>query len=77
MWRKYDRKCIAAIHGTTTCTYSPLFTPLSAHVGGDGVNQQPHLLKMRRDDAGATVRGKEFHTELLLHRNEELRKVRI
>ena len=41
------------------------------------MNQQPHLLKMWRDDTGATVRGKEFHTELLLHRNEELRKVRI
>ena len=30
---------------------------------------------MRRDVVGVTVRRKESYTELLLHRNEELRKV--
>ena len=47
------------------------------HPGGACVYSQPHLPKVRRDGFGATVRRKEFHTELLLRRNEELRNVRI
>ena len=38
-------------------------------------NQQPHPLNRWKDDIFATDRGKEFHTELLLRRNEELRNV--
>ena len=45
----------------------------------DGAKQQPQLLKMRREDigAGATVKRKQFHSELLQQRNQQLKNVSI
>ena len=44
----------------------------AGHLGEDGAKQQPQLLKMRREDigVGATVKRKQFHSELLQQRNQ-------
>ena len=51
----------------------------AGHLGEDGSKQQPQLLKMRREDigTGATVKRKQFHTELLQQRNQQLKSVSI
>ena len=51
----------------------------AGHLGEDGAKQQPQLLKMRREDicAGATVKRKQFHSELLQQRNQQLKSVGI
>ena len=65
------------------CTYfgySLVVLSLGAgHLGEDGAKQQPQLLKMRREDigAGATVKRKQFHSELLQQRNQQLKSVGI
>ena len=71
MWRSCNR----VICGTKI--YTVHSTSGGGHTGEVGVDQQPYLLKKRSDGVGATVRRKALHTELLLHRNEELRKVKL
>ena len=60
-------KYISTVHSTSG----------GGHTGEVGEDQQPHLLKKQSEVGGATVRRKALHTELLLHRNEELRKVKL
>ena len=58
---------------------SCIFLLGAGHLGEDGAKQQPQLLKMRREDigAGATVKRKQFHSELLQQRNKQLKSVGI
>lgn len=70
-----DRNCNRAIFGTKISTVHS--TSGGGHTGEVGEDQQPHLLKKQSEGVGATVRRKALHTELLLHRNEELRKVKL
>ena len=49
------------------------------HLGEDVSKQQPQLLKMQREDigTGATVKRRQFHSELLQQRNQQLKSVSI
>ena len=63
-------------------TYSLRLVVLSlgaGHLREDGAKQQPKLLKMQREDigAGATVKRKQLHSELLQQRNQQLKSVGI